>query len=487
MRKMELNSFKQTQPETLAGNEGSPFKLTCQPPDGWPKPEVSWMILFTSGSFSTINNSRITVDPEGNLWFSNLTRADASDNFFYACAATSSPKYEYKLGNRVLLNVISTGNTASQHKHEPVIQYTTKKNEVAYRGKTAQLYCIYGGTPLPQTVWFKDGKIIQPSERVTQGNYGKSLVIKAVDFTDNGEYTCEVSNGVGQVKSYTVNLRVLATPYFTQEPEIQTKAEGETVEFVCEASGVPEPEVKWIHNGKPIAEAPPNARRRVYKNKVVIENLMKKDTGNYGCNATNSLGYVYKDVYVNVLALAPEITESPKDAEAVVGSTANMTCKVFGAPKPEIKWVQNDKELTGGRYIIQPDGDLTITSVQFSDSGNYTCYAENKFGATSASATFKVKDATYISDKPEDYEVPAGQPATFRCNAVADPTLDLEILWMRNNVTIDFDENPRFIKTSDNSLTISKTMELDSGTYTCVARTILDEASQSSQLTVQGK
>lgn len=63
--------------------------------------------------------------------------------------------------------------------------------------------------PLPQTVWSKDGRVIQPSERVTQGNYGKSLVIKAVDFNDNGTYTCEVSNGVGSAKSYSINLKVL--------------------------------------------------------------------------------------------------------------------------------------------------------------------------------------------------------------------------------------------------------------------------------------
>lgn len=105
------------------------------------------------------------------------------------------------------------------------------------------------------------------------------------------------------VLSFSVCARIMfsAVPYFTEEPQIRTAAEGETVEFNCEASGVPEPEIKWIHNGKPIAESPPNTRRRVYKNKIVIENLNKKDTGNYGCNATNSLGYVYKDVYINVL------------------------------------------------------------------------------------------------------------------------------------------------------------------------------------------
>jgi len=31
----------------------------------------------------------MTLDPEGNLWFSNVTRFDTSDGFTYSCAATS--------------------------------------------------------------------------------------------------------------------------------------------------------------------------------------------------------------------------------------------------------------------------------------------------------------------------------------------------------------------------------------------------------------
>ncbi|KAJ8985876.1 hypothetical protein NQ317_006250 [Molorchus minor] len=484
MRKAELNSFKSSQPISMTGEEGKPFKLACQPPDGWPKPIVHWIYFYTNGGFKTINSSRMTLDPEGNLWFSNLTTADVTSNFMYACAATSPTKYEYKYGNRVLLNVISAGVSAVLNKVEPVLQYVTRKNEVAYRGKQSEMFCIFGGTPLPQTVWKKNGRLIN-SDRITQGNYGKSLIIKVADFEDEGTYTCEVSNGVGEAKSYSINLRVLAVPYFIKEPEKQNKAEDETVEFVCEAGGSPEPDIKWIHNGRPITETPDNPRRKVYKNRIIIERLVKNDTGNYGCNATNSLGYVYKDVYINVLSLAPEIVETPRDTQVVDVQDVNMTCKVLGAPNPNVKWIRNGKELTGGRYEVQENGDLLIHRVQFDDQGNYTCYAENKLGNASASARLDVKAHTYISDGPEDYEVEARSSATFRCVAVSDPSLNLEILWLKNDQQIDFDGEPRFVKTADDSLTITKTIELDSGTYTCLAKTDLDEASAKAQLTVQ--
>ena len=97
------------------------------------------ILQSTNGALKTINSSRLTVDPEGNLFFSNVTRwedswskvmrdkgvlnvndcfqnlfidadffrLDTSQDFLYACSASSFFRNEYKLGNRVFLQVIS--------------------------------------------------------------------------------------------------------------------------------------------------------------------------------------------------------------------------------------------------------------------------------------------------------------------------------------------------------------------------------------------
>lgn len=356
----------------------------------------------------------MTLDPEGNLWFSNVTRADSSEDFFYACAATSLFRNEYKLGNRVLMRVVASGISPTQNRYQPTLQYVSRKNEVALRGKKIELFCIYGGTPLPQIIWTKGGRAIPWSDRITQGNYGKSLIIKHTTFEDEGSYTCESSNGVGQAQSYSINLQIKAVPYFTVEPEIVNAAEDEEVSFKCEATGVPEPAIKWIHNGKPIEQSAANPRRTVTSKSIVIKGLTKKDTGNYGCNATNALGYVYKDVFLNVLALPPEITEAPKQEATVDRRKITLTCRVFGAPKPTVKWIRNGLELTGGRYKTLENGDMEITDVGFSDAGDYTCHAENKLGSKEANGTLLVKEHTKITEEPQDYEVAAGTPATFR-------------------------------------------------------------------------
>lgn len=51
---------------------------------------------------------------------------------------------------------------------------------------------------------------------------------------------------------------------------------------------------------------------------------------------------------------------------------------------------------------------------------------------------------------------------------------------------IDFESEPRFVQSNDYSLTVTKTSELDSGVYTCRAKTELDYTEAQATLTVQG-
>ncbi|XP_050421633.1 neuroglian-like isoform X3 [Adelges cooleyi] len=186
-----------------------------------------------------------------------------------------------------------------------------------------------------------------------------------------------------------------------------------------------------------------------------------------------------------VLALAPVIPVPPGNVETVDGHTVTIDCKNFGAPKPHVKWTRNNIELTGGRYSTLGNGDLQITNVRFTDVGNYMCIATNNLGSVNASGSLTVKKPTRIADAPKDSKVVAGTMVTFRCTAVADGSLNLNIEWLAKGEPIDSDTDPRFIIANDFSLAITETIELDSGIYTCLARTELDQASASAMLIVQ--
>ena len=123
--------------------------------------------------------------------------------------------------------------------------------------------------------------------------------------------------------------------------------------------------------------------------------------------------------------------------------------------------------------------------MKFFDAGEYLCNATNKFGFQAAKGSLIVKERTRITAGPQDYEVEAGDSATFRCNAVHDSDLALRIQWLKDGEIIDFGIEPRFIQSSDQSLTITKTRELDSGRYTCLAKSELDFDEASATLIVQ--
>lgn len=89
----------------------------------------------------------------------------------------------------------------------------------------------------------------------------------------------------------------------------------------------------------------------------------------FQCNASNIHGYAFKDAYLNVIALPPEFTEKPNPTtQTVVTADVLIKCKVFGAPKPEVRWAKNGIALTGGRYEILADG-LKINDVTVTDQG----------------------------------------------------------------------------------------------------------------------
>ncbi len=201
-----------------------------------------------------------------------------------------------------------------------------------------------------------------PIQRISFENYGKTLVIKHVDFEDAGRYQCQATNNVGRPKFHTIKVEVQAKPRFKVEPEIQNAAEGEEAVFECIADGYPTPQIQWMYNGRNLDLSEVHHNRKVTPNRIIITDLRKTDTGNYGCNATNAIGYVYKDVYVNVLALPPEIQSPPaKQSRTVEGQSVTINCKTFGAPKPSIRWFRDGMQiLEGERFQMTKDGSLVI-------------------------------------------------------------------------------------------------------------------------------
>ncbi|CAB3262414.1 unnamed protein product [Arctia plantaginis] len=278
---------------------GKPYKLECQIPESYPKPTIVWKTQLRSDPsiIEGILNRRITVSPDGNLWFSNVTESDVSPSFKYICVAQSPAVTEdVILAEHFLKSLVEN----KEPKDGELVPQYLSNDMMAKAGDVTMIYCIYGGTPLGFPDWFKDDKLIEgkPGDRVTDHNRtsGKRLLIKETLLEDQGTYKCEVNNHVGQKQWHSMKLTVVSAPKFVQKPEKQLDVKDtHDIEVPCKVSGLPEPKITWTYNGKPLES-------HQYKDGVLpIAKVQKTQTGYYGCKAENEYGLIYAETLVNVV------------------------------------------------------------------------------------------------------------------------------------------------------------------------------------------
>ena len=85
-------------------------------------------------------------------------------------------------------------------------------------------------------------------------------------------------------------------PNISPELMDQTRDEGDTASFTCQATGQPVPNITWYFNGAPVDEA--NTMKytismmslnTTVSNTLTIINVQSSDVGTYMCNATNGV------------------------------------------------------------------------------------------------------------------------------------------------------------------------------------------------------
>lgn len=151
-------------------SEGVPLTLHCEAPIEWPKPTIYWLkqnatnenvTIFTQNytdnllTRNHLTNDRLTVDPTGNVHFTNVTRADESNGFYYTCVITSKITKFHQVLNQYELSISSENSTLPQF-YPTTLQYVSDQNEIRWLGESVEFFCIFGGTPIPALVWKKD-------------------------------------------------------------------------------------------------------------------------------------------------------------------------------------------------------------------------------------------------------------------------------------------------------------------------------------------
>ncbi|KAK7102380.1 neuroglian-like isoform X2 [Littorina saxatilis] len=496
LREAKLKSFVVEADRTKYPQLGREMTLDCVPPESIPPANVYWIIKKPYGGFDAVNyDARVSMDHEYRLRFTNVRRIDKMGGRAYACMAMNGIMRLSSQGPQFFIEP-----QGGNEELRPVsYMWASPEDHFGLRGNNFTVKCIFAGNPTPDVHWERTDGAPLPDRAKIQ-SFGQELMIQDLQFDDAGNYECWATNTNTQTRvQRTVTIRVESRPYWLLEPEDVEIGVGGTAVFNCLAKSVPEPVYHWFINGVSLERvlqegSDPRINAARFKlprrDRIVFTDLTREDPMVIQCNATNKHGYIWGDVFLNVLSEAPTIIKPPDNRKVVAeGTTINVTCRVTGKPDPIITWFKDDQQITGGRYKIQTSGDLYIKQVVLSDAGLFRCEAENSFNKTSRAGLLLVRRKTKIEQAPMDLEVNAGYDAKFTCSGTTDPeeVEKLQIKWLKDNKEISSVVQRMTTNIQDNSLTISGTIVRDSGSYTCIATNGLDAAEASAMLTVKDK
>lgn len=221
-----------------------------------------------------------------------------------------------------------------------------------------------------------------------------TLIIYSVTEKDAGDYLCMARNKLGD--DYMVlKVNVMMKPAKIQfKNDIDHKVTyGGDLKVDCVATGVPNPEISWslpdgsmINNVMLSDDSGTRTKRYVVFNNgtLYFNEVGMKEEGDYTCYAVNQVGQDEMRVSVKILAEKPSIKNKTYSIINVpYGDVITVSCEAKGEPVPKITWLSPSSKpipASSDKYLIYQDGTLLIQKAQRSDSGNYTCLAQNDGG-----------------------------------------------------------------------------------------------------------
>ncbi|XP_065214179.1 peroxidasin [Planococcus citri] len=360
------------------------------------------------------------------------------------------------------------------------------------------LLCKARGYPKPRISWKKDGYNID----FGNGKYDQEsdgLVIKSISLADEGKYECIASNDVATVKSRSAVLKinrakeVLLSKNVTGKvsPDNVAIRENESVQIDCILSENPNVHLAWLKNNIMVPDNYTTSKVSETGSFIFSLHLNQAqldDSGRYHCMSTEPSTTIYGSSEVIVDA-APEIIRFSRNLAVGSGSIVELECIAKGHPIPLFTWFKDGRSVVPNSRITFKENKniLKIENVLESDTGMYTCLAQNTIGSVERNMELRVKNrgsrVPRIVIKPFDIDVPQFSSVEIPCKVDGEPKP--HILWLKNNEPI-VEDRIKFRMNNIGSLRIYNVSLIDSGVYECIAKNTLGNDTARGILTVIG-
>ncbi|XP_067137945.1 roundabout homolog 1-like isoform X3 [Centruroides vittatus] len=333
---VHVKPFFIREPEHITALSNEDVEFECRV-SGDPLPTITWR--RQDGKMPI---ARAQIQDDKSLNIKSVTPADEG---VYICEA------ENPVGS------ISSSATLTVHSR-PTFLVTPKDQRVGLNG-ISKFECVATGNPPPSIFWTREGNQALMFPERSYGRFSVTregmLIINGVMKEDRGYYVCSVLSGIGSTmsKAYLEVTAVadLPPPIIRMGPANQTLPQSTVAMLPCEASGTPNPTIRWLMNTSPV---PTNNPRFVVLDSgtLQIDDLQPSDSGMYTCTASSESGETSWSASLAV--------ESPRNPNVIFHRTPDPSTFPGPPSKPTavnitetlvtLMWHRNSK--TGGSSLI---------------------------------------------------------------------------------------------------------------------------------------
>ncbi|XP_064861550.1 basement membrane-specific heparan sulfate proteoglycan core protein-like isoform X10 [Oncorhynchus nerka] len=444
------------EPQSAALRQGESASFKCRVYGGAEPIRLEWKLS---------NNQPFPDNVKVGHYGTVLTIADArpSNQGTYNCVATNL----FGITQSIVSLII---------RESPVATVTPQGPVRVRMGEPINLECQASGEPRPSVTWHRldSARNTMLSSPVPMESNAVMQVLVARP-EDSGTYVCTARNDEGTTETRVEVIvegaaQVPVTPRASVPDPLMVVVEGQSTTLRCDAHGFPVPKITWSK-----LRAPLPWRHKVVDNTLILPNVGRADSGEYICNATNSMGTTEVTIMLDV-ETPPYATSLPDDVAVRVGEVIRLQCLAHGTPPLLFQWTKLNGSLST-RADVQ-GGDLQINLATPEDAGTYKCVATNKVGTSEAHATVTVRSPLAVRVSPQVEVKARGSAVEFTCSAAGGLGTTME--WLKEGGAL-----PPNHHIKDGVLRIENLEQRNEGIYICRATSVHGQAQDSAKLTIQ--
>uniref|UniRef100_A0A8W8KZ99 Ig-like domain-containing protein n=1 Tax=Magallana gigas TaxID=29159 RepID=A0A8W8KZ99_MAGGI len=476
-----------------------------------PSASISWIFISTSQSQITISSStfKYTFNPSSTDGTLTVRSTTSSDTGTYRCQATNA------------VGTASDSASLSVSGSLPSVTITQTTYSVI-TGSNQQIPCFVSANPTASAIgWTFRSATSGTTVTITSSTSGYSIVtsstsqstltVLAADNNDEGTYTCQATNQVGNGSDSAFLDVTGSRPTVNIQQNTYSSVSGQDVTISCVVSSNPTASISWIFISTGNSQTQITTSNAKYSlttssggSTIVVRNSNSGDSGTYRCTATNTVGSASDSASLTVSGSLPVVNIPSSIYTVVTGQDATIPCSVSANPAvTSSSWTfisasssQTMITQSTSKYTLSTSsGNMTLVvrGTSSADSGTYRCSATNAEGTASDQTSLTVSGSIPVVDISQNsYTAITGNNVVIPCTVSASPAAT-SISWRftsssGSEIQITSSSSKYSLSGSNNfpQLTILSVGPSDSGAYRCSATNLVGTSSDTASLTVTG-